>query len=226
MANENEIRELVSGWHRSEDHLYRSVLQVPALYTSCVRLVRAVADSLSNTNDVDALLDSYERAAPDTVSSIADAMDLPRRDFLDYELALDAAFYLRYQEILEARAREDMQERVNRARSGDAEWAVLFEEETRSRGHTFFQRLEMHLPDGIGLRTSTELDWEKGRIYLVELIQLDPDTGQPKRGVPSPGQTQEFATRGEMMAAVEALRARYSTRATAQASGERGAPNG
>jgi hypothetical protein len=213
------------GWHKSEDSLYGSVLQAPDLYTSCVRLVRAVANSLGDANEVGALLGAYRQADPETVASIADAMELPRREFLDYDLVLDSAFYIRYQEIVDAKSCSEMQERVNRARAEGAEWAVLYDNKTRSRGHTFFERLEMRLSDGFGVRTGSELDWERGRVYVVEPVSLDPDSGQLRRGVPPPEALQEFATEGEMVAAVDALRRKYSMGSDTSKT-ERGAPNG
>jgi hypothetical protein len=225
VAAEEEIRERVVGWRRSEDHLYASVLQVPELYTSCIRLVRAIANTLGSVDKEDELLRLYGQDEPDSVSSIADSLDLPRREFLDYDLARDTAFYLRYQEIVGARTIAEVQERITKARLAGEEWAVLYEEETRSRGHVFFQRLEMHLSDGNGLRSGSELDMEKGRVYVVEPVCLDPESGQRRQGVHPPDRLREFMTQDEMKAAVDALRARYSA-GSGQSDSERGAPNG
>ncbi|MGI5835298.1 MAG: hypothetical protein ACOX87_02245 [Chloroflexota bacterium] len=209
MARE-EIREQVISWRRSEDNLYRAVVQAPELYTNCIRLVRAVANSLSDLNDSDALMEAYHQTDSETVASIADAMDLERRAFLDYDLILDAAFYIRYQEIADMKSCADIQERVNRARSEGAEWVLLYDNKIRSRGHSYFERLEMQLSDGFGLRTSSELDWEKGLVFTVEPVNLDPCTGLLKRGVPPPEPPQQYLTEKEMAAAVEKLRSKYS----------------
>jgi hypothetical protein len=69
----------------------------------------------------------------------------------------------------------------------------------------------MHLPDGVGLYTAVELDWEKGRVYVVEPIMLDPATGEPLRGVTPPDPRREFATHEELVAEVARLRSKYST---------------
>lgn len=210
MTSDGELRECVMAWCRAEDLLYRAVLQEPTLYTSCVKLVRGVTDSLVGITEVDALMREYHAADPESVASIADALELPYREFIDYDLALDAGYYLRYQEIVEAKSSADVRERIEKARSEGAEWVVLYDNKMRSRGHTYFERLEMQLSDGIGLRTSSELDWEKGRIFTLEPLALDPETGQLKRGVPPPAPMQEFATEGEMVAVADELRAKYS----------------
>jgi hypothetical protein len=173
-------------------------------------LVRALADSLTRVTEVEGLVKVYRDYDLDRVGLIAEELALSHLDFIDFELARDAAFYLRYQEILEAQDRARVQARLAEARAQAAQWVTLYDNETKRQGRTFFQRLEMRLPDGLGLYTAVELDWEKGRIYVVEPIMLDPATGEPRRGVAPPDPRQEFATREELVAAVAALREKYS----------------
>jgi len=87
---------------------------------------------------------------------------------------------------------------------------VIDERETRRYGRTFFWRLEMRLSDGFGLYTASELDWERGHIYVVEPMLLDPATSQPRRGAAPPAPRQEFATHEELIRAVEALHEKYA----------------
>ena len=142
--------------------------------------------------------------------AIAEEIDLHRRHVINYDLARDAAFYLRYQEILEAKAQAEVQAKLAEAQAQGEEWVTLYDNETSRQGQTFFQKLEIHLPDGLGLYTSVELDWDKGRVYVLEPIVLDPATGQPKRGVAPPDPKQEFITREELVAAVVRLREKFS----------------
>ena len=87
---------------------------------------------------------------------------------------------------------------------------TLYNNEQLGQGVTFFQRLEMHLPDGLGIYSAIELDWEKGRVYVVEPLVLDPATGDPQREVRPPDPRQEFATQQELAVAVMTLRKKYS----------------
>lgn len=207
---EPEIREQVAKWRQAEDRYYQSVLTAPELYTAGIQLVRAVVNRLSEVTEVEALLNAYTQLEVSHLVAIAEEIDLPRRHFIDYDLARDAAFYLRYREILEAKAQAEVQAKLAEAQAQAEEWVTLYDNETSRQGQTFFQKLEIHLPDGLGLYTSVELDWDKGRVYVLEPIVLDPATGQPKRGVASPDPKQEFTTREELAAAVARLHSKYS----------------
>ncbi|MEW5961246.1 MAG: hypothetical protein AB1801_26275, partial [Chloroflexota bacterium] len=162
--------------------------------------------------NVEALLEAYACLQADDLAAIAAEIDLPRRYFLNYDLAREAAFYLRYREILEAKAGVEIQAKIAEAQAQGAAWVTLYDHETARHGQTFFQRLDIHLPDGLGLFTTVELDWEKGRVYVLEPVQLDPATGQPQAGVAPPDPRQEFATREELVTAAAALRQKYSVK--------------
>ncbi len=210
MSIEDELSAQVNSWRKMEDKYYAAVLNVPELYMAGIRLVRAVVDRLSDATTGEALLAAYRQTDVDFVADVADELDVPQFAFLNYDLARDTAFYLRYQEILEAQAEASVQAKIVEARAAGLEWVVLFDNETKSQGHSFFQRLEMHLPDGIGLYTAIELDWEKGRLYVVEPLVLDVETGKPRPGIAPPDPRQEFTRRAELAAAVAALREKYS----------------
>jgi hypothetical protein len=207
---EDELSAQVSLWRKTEDKYYASVLNVPELYMAGIRLVRAVANRLSDVTTGEALLTAYRQSDVDFVAAVADELAVPQFAFLNYDLARDTAFYLRYQEILETQAETGAQTKIAEARAAGLDWVVLFDNETKSQGHSFFQRLEMHVLDGIGLYTAVELDWEKGRVYVVEPLVLDVDTGKPRPGITPPAPRQEFTSRTEMAAAVAALRETYS----------------
>ena len=206
----SELETYVSSWRKAEDRFYQSVLNAPELYTDGIRLVRSLTDHLAEIQEVEALPAAYVQFDTERIAAIAESLELILRDFINYELARDAAFYLRYQEILEAKAQAEIQARIAEAHAQGAEWVVLYNHETPGPGRPPFQRLEMHLPDGLALYTAIELDWEKGRVYVVEPLVLDPTTGLPQRGVAPPDPKQEFTTRAEMMALAVALREKYS----------------
>jgi hypothetical protein len=209
---ENEIHQQIAAWRKGEDRYYQAVLVEPELYTVGIQLVRAVVNRLSHLTEVEALVEAYHQFQTGDLVAIAEEMDLPRRYFLNYDLAREAAFYLRYQEILEAQAQTDMQAHIAVAQTQGVEWVTLYDNETSRHGQTFFQKLEMHLPDGLGLYTAVELDWEQGRVYVLEPLWLDPATGQPQPGIAPPNPKQEFTTREELAAAVAKLRDKYQVK--------------
>ncbi len=210
MSVKDEITVQVNTWRKMEDKYYASVLSVPEFYVAGIRLVRAVVDRLSDVTTPEALLDTYRQTGVELVAEVGDRLDAPQLAFVNYDLARDAAFYLRYQEIVEAQGLAEARARIAGAKAEGSEWVVLYDNETSRHGHSFFQRLEIHLPDGLGLYTAVELDLERGRLYVLEPLLLDADTGQPKRGVSPPDPRQEFTTRAELAAAVAVLHEHYS----------------
>jgi hypothetical protein len=209
---EQEIQAQAMTWRKAEDRFYQSALNMPEVYTDGIRLVRTLANSLNQVVEAEQLVEAYQNFNLDRVGLIAEELALSHSDFMDFELARDAAFYLRYQEILDAQDRARIQTKLAEARQQAVQWVTLYDNETKRQGRTFFQRLEMRLSDGLGLYTAVELDWEKGRVYVVEPIMLDPATGEPLRGVAPPDPRQEFTSREELVVAVAGLREKYSVK--------------
>jgi len=200
----------LKSWRQEEEKFYRSVLNDSELYMSAIRLVRAIVDSLDDITDLNSLVSRYRLIDSSYVTPIAKALDSPQLVILNYDLAISAAFYLRSREILESKALAETEALVAKAREDGEEWVVIYDYETQSSGYTFFQRLEMHLSDGISLHIASELDLEKGRIFSVEPMVLDLKTGRVKQNSDPPDPRQEFATREDLMAKVVRLRAKYS----------------
>jgi hypothetical protein len=207
--NSKEIQAYLAEWRLIEDRFYRQILNDADLYMIGIRLVRAVADSLRAIDDLGALVERFQRSSSDDVATIADTLNAPQVVLLDCQLAFGAAFYLRAQEIQQAQAQADFHARLAAARAQGQRWVVLYDQESRRHGHTFFQRLDMRLADGFGLRSASEMDWEKGRVFVLEPLLLDPATGLPRRDLPAPEPPQEFATRAALDLALEALREKY-----------------
>jgi hypothetical protein len=209
--DEQNLSTHLANWRRAEDKFYGAALSAPEIYTAGVQLVRGIANSLSEVESVEALLDTYAENSIQQVIDVAEALDIRHRDFLDYNLARDAAFYLRHREILEAQAKASVTARLKEAQRRGDEWVTLYHVEQEGQGITFFQRLEMVLSTGVGIYSAIELDWEKGRMYVVEPMMVDPATGEPRREVPPPDPRQEFTSRADMDEALAALRKKYST---------------
>ena len=106
-----ETQAYVAEWRTMEDRFYRAVMGAAELYMLGIRLVRAIADTLAPVDDLAALVERFQRTGTDDVIPIADALDAPQVVLLDYQLALGAAFYLRAQQIQEARADADLRQR-------------------------------------------------------------------------------------------------------------------
>lgn len=208
--DEQNLTTHLANWRKAEDKFYGAALSAPEIYTAGVQLVRGIANSLADVESVEALLEAYADSTIQQVVDVAEALNITHRDFLDYNLARDAAFYLRHREILEAQAKAGVEARLAEAQRRGDEWVTLYHVEQEGRGVTFFQRLEMVLSTGVGIYSAIELDWEKGRMYVVEPMMLDPATGEPRRELPPPDPRQEFTTLVDMDEALAALRKKYS----------------
>jgi hypothetical protein len=208
--DQQKLSTHLASWRKAEDKFYGAALSAPEIYTAGVQLVRGIVNSLRDVESVEALLEAYTDSTIQQVVDVAEALNITHRDFLDYNLARDAAFYLRHQEILEAQAKAGVEARLEEARRRGAEWVTLYHVEQEGRGVTFFQRLEMVLSTGVGIYSAIELDWEKGRMYVVEPMLLDPATGEPRRKLPPPDPRQEFTSLADMDEALAALRKKYS----------------
>jgi hypothetical protein len=208
--DQQNLSTQLANWRKAEDKFYGAALSAPEIYTSGVQLVRGIANSLSEVESVEALLEAYADSSIQQVVDLAEALDIRHRDFLDYNLARAAAFYLRHREILEAQAKAGVEARLEEARRRGDEWVTLYHVEQEGRGVTFFQQLDMVLSTGVGIYSAIELDWEKGRMYVVEPMMLDPTTGEPRRESRPPDPRQEFTSLADMDEALAVLRKKYS----------------
>lgn len=202
----SDVRE----WRKAQDSFYAAAMSDAELYMTAVRLVRAIVDSLADITDFEMLLQRYRQSDASDVYSIAESLDEPRMIFLDYDLALGTAFFLRAQEIREEETTAEMQAQIAAARLSNQTWAVLLNEEANRKGIRFFERLEMNLHSGVGLRLAAELDFEKGRVFVLEPLMLDVSTGEARRDIKLDKKKQEFETEAELNEAAEALRRYYA----------------
>jgi hypothetical protein len=207
--SEDEVKLLLKKWRKSEEEYFASIMNAVELYTEGIRLVRGIANDI-DVEDENNLPEAYTQMEIPHVTAIAESLELVHRDFLDYNLARDAAFNLRHRDILIAKSNAEIRERLAEARASGKEWVSLYNNEQEWKNKKIFQRLDMHLPDGMGIFSASEFEWEKGWVYVVEPIVLEPATGDPLREVQPPDPRQEFSSSEELAAAVALLREKYS----------------
>lgn len=182
----------------------------PEGYERYVALVRAVCDELGSIRSLEALVDAYDEGT-DIAAGAARTRSLSIEG-LDLDLAMGAAFCLRHREVVAEIRREEVRRRVDEARARGDEWVVL--EEARPWLQVPFppwRSIQMHLPDGTGLHLWVEESLDPqgdGVEYGVEVVQLNPQTGQWLTGEPIVGR-QTFHEYGLWQVAVVELKARY-----------------
>ncbi|MCI0709246.1 MAG: hypothetical protein L0154_03700 [Chloroflexi bacterium] len=204
-----EVQQQIRAWREQESKYYAAALSEAELYMVGIQLVRAIANNLRTIDDIEELVGYYRGLDVQYVLPIADALDTPLAVFLDYASALGAAFYVRTQEIREEKIQQQARERILAASRANQQWVTLYHDETLRNGITFFWHLEMNLRNGIGLQTACELDFQKGRVYVLELLVLNPETGRVCRDIKLPDSKQEFRTQDELTAAIADLRQKH-----------------
>jgi hypothetical protein len=206
-----EKRELeaVRIWRAAEQRLYPAVLSWPEGYDRYLSVVRAIADELGPVGGIGELVDSFDRA-PEIASGAARARSLPTAG-LDLELAAGAAFCLRHRELLADERRREMRLRIEAARTQGDSWVVLGERRPfEEMPFPPWRTLHMHLPEGTGLHLWAEesLDSDYGVEFGVEVVRLDPETGQWQSDEPAVVR-QTFSEYERWQQAVTELKARY-----------------
>mgnify|MGYP001183588352 CR=1 FL=1 len=199
----SDVRAYIAEWREMEDQFYRQVLNDADLYMLAIRLVRAVTDRLQSIDTLEDLVAHFERSSSVDVAEVGDALESPQVILLDYQLALGAGFYLRAQEIQNNHAQAAMRARLAEARALGQQWVTLYNQESRQRGHLFFQRLDMRLSDGLGVRSASEMDWERGRVFVLDTLQLDPYTGELQQKAGAQTSRREFRSRAELELALQ-----------------------
>src|SRR6266511_5369160 len=148
--------ELVAGWRAAEARLYPLVMAQPELYERYLAVVRAVADDLRSARTPEQLAEAFGGRAAILESVVASKGFAS--EGLDLELVAQAAFGLRYQEVVMEVQREDAFRRVREAGRAGLPWVVLHE--TAGAAGPFaapYDRLEMHVPSGVGIHAFVEL---------------------------------------------------------------------
>jgi hypothetical protein len=177
-AARQELEETVRRWQAAEQRLYPAVMAWPEAYERYVGLVRVIADELGSVRDTESLAKAYLEGT--SLASAAARRHRIPTDGLDLELAIGAAFCIRCREIVAEGRREDAARKVEEAQAQGQSWVAI--QETKPWLQIPFppwRRIEMHLPEGTGLHMWVEESLEAAGVeYGVELVRLDPQTGQ------------------------------------------------
>jgi hypothetical protein len=198
------LGELVGRWQRAEQRLYPVVLADPHTYERYVLAVRALADELAAVSSREALGEAFAGAPARALTHLR-AVGGPL-DEQSAGLVAGSAFALRERELAHTQAASERESRVADAARSGAAWVVVAEAGEPTLAHYgHYRRLEMHLPDGMGLYAYAEVEAEAARpVYVVERVPLDPASG---RALGEAEQRWTFEDRAAWGALVEELRA-------------------
>lgn len=196
-------------WRRGEERFFRSVMGDPDLYMAAIRLVRALADRVGEGNDLDGLVRRFDREGVEEVRAVVEELGVPQLILLDHALARRAAYCLAAQAWREEQSRAVAASRLSEAREAGEEWVVLWRQDEIVNGHTFFERLEVHVPTGHAVRASHWVDMEKGWIWAMQPTSVDPESGRQINEA-TRQERLEFSSREDLERALHRLRADWS----------------
>lgn len=172
-------QELLDEWSAAERRLALLAVADPDGYVAHLGVVERVVDRLAECHDLAELVDAYaERDA------ILDAL-LPRsRGRFNAGSLAGAAWMVRYRQLDAAARRRQIEERIAEARRRGESWVTLWETDPEPPSPPFrpYERMEMRLADGVGLRVAVDIDPDSYQpIYSAETVRLDPRDGSPAR---------------------------------------------
>jgi hypothetical protein len=199
------LDELARRWQAAEDKLYPVVLVRPEVYASAVTLVRAVADRLAGIGSVEELAAAYGSSAQLVADVVRDAG--VSTEGVDLGLIAGAAFNICYRDLRAVAQREQAKRRIREAGEVGEDWVVLFETSRAELAPLApYRRLEMRRADGLGVHASISLDpGTGGPAFVVEVVQLDPATGDWINDAESSVGATTYATREEWEHAIAAI---------------------
>ncbi|HSJ44474.1 MAG TPA: hypothetical protein VK923_07325 [Euzebyales bacterium] len=173
-----QVAEVVACWRRAEERLYPVVMVDPERYTRIVSVIRATADRLSAHDTPDELVRARARGSELVAASCA-AVGVPVAHLPDLEVVADAAFGLRHREVEAEQRRQRMAAGIVAARARGDTWVTLDESgQPDPLGAAPYQRIDMRLDDGSGIRMSIDVDPDSYRpVYTLERLRLDPVSG-------------------------------------------------
>jgi hypothetical protein len=200
------LEELARRWQAAEDKLYPVVLVRPEAYASAVTLVRAVVDRLGAVGSVDELAAAFGSSAQMVADVVRDTG--VSTEGVDLGLIAGAAFNIRHRDLRAAGQREQAKQRIREAGAAGQDWVVLFETGRLDLAPLApYRLLEMRRADGLGMHVSVSPDPSTGDpVFAVEVVQLDPATGDWVHDAEPATGSETYATRDEWQSAIATLR--------------------
>lgn len=174
----SQAADLVARWRQADERLYPMVLVDPEGFTRIVSVVRAACDHLASETSLDDLV-AARRHGRDVVSRAAEAVGIPCAQLGDIELVADAAFHLRYRELIAQLHRREVTDTIAAARAQGDRWVVIAESGRQDQPAVQpYQRIEMRVDDGWALRGWIDVDPHTFEpVHGLEELRLDRNTG-------------------------------------------------
>lgn len=176
------------------------VLVNPDGYEVGLRMVRWIADRIGELSSTDELVDAYERRS-ELLAQASSSLSLSPSEALS-EVIVDAAFLGGHRQLVDKIQQNRARELIAQS-EGVPGWLKLVE--VGIEGNPGYRRLDIRLPDGLGLHWNVSHDPETYRpVFAYECLRLDPHTGDVLTDG-APGDRVEFTDKADWLAAVGAI---------------------
>lgn len=203
-------RALQRRWREAEGAFFAQSFAEPGMYEASVKLVRGLADGLLDLASEAELEAAYSGREEKWAEGRLAQIDVPLADWPDLDLALDAAFNLRLNELrgeVTARATAD---RLAAAREAGETWLTSADGEVGFPGQRTYRRVDIHTRAGLALYGYSARDWDRGEKYWLEVLPVDPESGARIRGAPLLRQPRAYPDRGALDRAFVRARRRFA----------------
>lgn len=206
----SEREEAERRWRQGEERLYPVATVRPDLYEAVIGIVRSLADHLRSVPDIDALVVTYRTSVRDAELADAGVAEADIAPEVDRDLVRDAAYQVRWRELVQRGAVERAEAAIRRARAAGEATVEIWGEGEQELWPPY-RRVEMSLASGRAVAVTTSMDPETMTPrFALEAIALDPETGEAAGADPL-APRREFTDPDEWRAAADELRRRLLT---------------
>ncbi|MGA2512976.1 MAG: hypothetical protein ABSG37_05100 [Candidatus Limnocylindrales bacterium] len=209
-ADRPVARALQRRWREAEGAFFAHSFAEPGLYEASVKLVRGLADGLRDLTSEADLEAAYSGRDQEWAEGRLAGIDVPYGDWPDLDLALDAAFNLRLNELRGEVAARTTAARLAAARDAGETWLTSADGEVGIPGQRTYRRVDIHTSAGLALYGYSAQDWDRGETYWLEVLRVDPDNGTLIRGAPLLRRPRAYPDRGSLDRAFVRARRRFA----------------
>jgi hypothetical protein len=203
-------RALQRGWREAESTFFAQSFAEPGMYEASVKLVRGLADGLRDLTSEGQLEEAYSQRGEVWAAGRLAEIDVPPGDWPDLDLALDAAFNLRLNELRGETTAHTAASRLAAARQAGETWLTSADGEVGFPGQRTYRRVDIHTRAGVALYGYSAREWDRAEEYWLEVLRVDPESGAPVRGAPLLRRPRAYPTREALARAFLRARQRFA----------------
>jgi hypothetical protein len=203
-------RALQRKWREGEAAFFAQSFAEPGIYEASLKLVRGLADGLRDLTSEAQLEEAQSGRTEEWAEGRLADIDVPQRDWPNLDLALDAAFNIRLNELRGEAIARTTAARVAAARETGEIWLTSADGEVGFPGQRTYRRVDIHTRAGIALYGYSASDLDSGETCWLEVIRVDPESGARLPGAAVLRKPREYPDREALARAFIRARRRFA----------------